>query len=481
MYRERVNEKLPTEYLLHEFDELISCKSLGSYNCCEMVSIYLCQREKEMPDNVYTIFVFETRPNVEKSSERLLKKLKSITDTYSLGIQRKVLDVSEVRSIFELLCNSRDKKEVDIGDGRLETGYLEGVSKVFIQQDSTKEMLLNKVLKNNFINGSYILEFFDCDKKIVNVLNTVQFRKMTDTIFDAIPIDLFSVSDRIGNFVFQFPSTNVRVSYKKDDMERQLTYDVSFDKECESDDQFLVLSEGVFDDSIISFGTRTFKQEGCNTTFEVGDASRFCRTTIIDVKRQLILSRQETSFIRRMTYPFLEFDYVHGKADLRNDIQSTNMVLGIDEYLEGDARDKDLEFIEFKKFFQRIHKETGGLYEGWLEEIQSEKKIYEISAIVKENGIVKKHHRVVKYHKVFIFGHSLDITDKDILRKFILNENVKIIIFYTDKEDYKKKIINLIKIIGQDELVKRTGGKNKTIVFQKINTCTLESDSMREK
>ena len=79
MYRERVNEKLPTEYLLHEFDELISCKSLGSYNCCEMVSIYLCQREKEMPDNVYTIFVFETRPNVEKSSERLLKKLKSIT------------------------------------------------------------------------------------------------------------------------------------------------------------------------------------------------------------------------------------------------------------------------------------------------------------------------------------------------------------------------------------------------------------------
>ena len=77
---------------------------------------------------------------------------------------------------------------------------------------------------------------------------------------------------------------------------------MSFDKECESDDQFLVLSEGVFDDSIISFGTRTFKQEGCNTTFEVGDASRFCRTTIIDVKRQLILSRQETSFIRRMTY-----------------------------------------------------------------------------------------------------------------------------------------------------------------------------------
>lgn len=157
-----------------------------------------------MPDNVYTIFVFETRPNVEKSSERLLKKLKSITDTYSLGIQRKVLDVSEVRSIFELLCNSRDKKEVDIGDGRLETGYLEGVSKVFIQQDSTKEMLLNKVLKNNFINGSYILEFFDCDKKIVNVLNTVQFRKMTDTIFVQFQLFCFLYQIVLGILCFNF-------------------------------------------------------------------------------------------------------------------------------------------------------------------------------------------------------------------------------------------------------------------------------------
>lgn len=61
------------------------------------------------------------------------------------------------------------------------------------------------------------------------------------------------------------------------------------------------------------------------------------------------------------------------------------------------------------------------------------------------------------------------------------NGDVKVEDVKSLKEDYKKKIINLIKIIGQDELVKRTGGKNKTIVFQKINTCTLESDSMREK
>ena len=50
-----------------------------------------------------------------------------------------------------------------------------------------------------------------------------------------------------------------------------------------------------------------------------------------------------------------------------------------------------------------------------------------------------------------------------------------------NKDDYKKKIVNLIKIIGQDEVIKRTGGKNKAIVFQKINNmkATLGSDPMK--
>ena len=35
-----INENISTEYLLREYDELISSKSLGDYNCCEMISIF---------------------------------------------------------------------------------------------------------------------------------------------------------------------------------------------------------------------------------------------------------------------------------------------------------------------------------------------------------------------------------------------------------------------------------------------------------
>ena len=52
--------------------------------------------------------------------------------------------------IFELLCKSRDKKEVDIGDGRLETGYLEGYRKFLfsrtVQRDAFKQSIKNNLL-----------------------------------------------------------------------------------------------------------------------------------------------------------------------------------------------------------------------------------------------------------------------------------------------------------------------------------------------
>lgn len=58
------------------------------------------------------------------------------------------------------------------------------------------------------------------------------------------------------------------------------------------------------------------------------------------------------------------------------------------------------------------------------------------------------------------------MTDKDILRELILNDNVYTTIFYLNKDVMGQQIANLVKIIGQDELIKRTGGSSKTIEFK---------------
>lgn len=144
----------------------------------------------------------------------------------------------------------------------------------------------------------------------------------------------------------------------------------------------------------------------------------------------------------------IDYDYIHGRAKSDNTIDSNNMVLGIDEYLTDDRRNKDVEFIAFKKYYQRIYKQTGCEYKDWVDEI-----------IEFENS--KDY-----MHNLYIFGHSLDVTDRDILRDLILHDNVHTTIFYPDKKELGRKITNLVKVIGQDELIKRTGGSTKTIEFE---------------
>lgn len=62
--------------------------------------------------------------------------------------------------------------------------------------------------------------------------------------------------------------------------------------------------------------------------------------------------------------------------------------------------------------------------------------------------------------ELFIFGHSLDSTDKDVLREFLLNDDIVTTIFYYNQEVYERKLANLVKVLGSDELLFRMYGKN---------------------
>ena len=146
----------------------------------------------------------------------------------------------------------------------------------------------------------------------------------------------------------------------------------------------------------------------------------------------------------------IEYDYVHGKADINNNVDTCNLVLGIDEYLEGHDRDEKLEFLAFKKFYQRIYKSTDSFYMEWVDKIRR---------------------NLFSSYELYIFGHSLDKTDKDILKLLICNNNVKTKIYYhrknkDDKKELSKLIRNLVQIMGADELIDRTGGAYKTIEFK---------------
>lgn len=165
----------------------------------------------------------------------------------------------------------------------------------------------------------------------------------------------------------------------------------------------------------------------------------------------------------------IQYNYIHGKADINNTVESNKMVLGIDEYLDSDRMNEEISFISFKKYYQRIYKGTGCEYRDWIYKMKESAKSFEL----KLRSEYPVQIPFIKFtndarHNLYIFGHSLDITDQDILRELILNDNVYTTIFYLDKNDLKRKIANLVKVIKQDELIRRTGGSTKTIEFKLI-------------
>lgn len=165
----------------------------------------------------------------------------------------------------------------------------------------------------------------------------------------------------------------------------------------------------------------------------------------------------EYSFIHGFAHNNIsEFSGIANASDeqielcIQTSIENNNMVLGIDEYLSEDERSKEIDFIEFKKYYQRIYKKTGNEYKKWLKQIDEN-----IDAGRREENVL------------YIFGHSLDETDGDILREFITHDNLKTVIFYKDKKQLGQQIANLVKVLKYDEVIGRVYGNNPTIVFMK--------------
>ena len=155
----------------------------------------------------------------------------------------------------------------------------------------------------------------------------------------------------------------------------------------------------------------------------------------------------------------IKYHHIHGNAKQEGSLETCNMILGIDEYLNGASKNTDNEFVEFKKFFQRIFKGTGNLYTEWI-----------VSHQQTVNNLRKSPNP--SFMNIYIFGHSLDNTDGDVLRNLIMQEYTKTTIFYHSKEALGKQIANWVAVVGEDELIRRTDKGTQTIFFEPIESVT---------
>lgn len=146
--------------------------------------------------------------------------------------------------------------------------------------------------------------------------------------------------------------------------------------------------------------------------------------------------------------------HIHGKVDSRRNMDDSDIVLGIDEYWTDEEKDKHTNFTIFKKFAQRIQKKTGNNIYRYLKEIKA------VGTYINGTTNMTDEEKNKFVSEVYIFGHSLDITDKDILSGFIGNDVTSVKIYCRDKETEGELIANTIKLIGEDKLIEKS---NRTI------------------
>lgn len=132
------------------------------------------------------------------------------------------------------------------------------------------------------------------------------------------------------------------------------------------------------------------------------------------------------------------FCHVHGQVCEAGGKNS--MVLGISETLTAEEKRRFIGFTHFNKFYQRIYKETDSSYMDWLGS-----------------------HPVRR--TLWAFGHSMGVTDRDILQSFITAEGMETTVFYHGEEMFKDQVTNLTEILGDVKVIEMTGGRSRSLRF----------------
>ena len=192
---------------MDDYNLLVSKGTIGFYNSCEVTEIFLHHKNEEDYFNLFTLVCFEEKIIEEDSKEQLLGYF-DLNKEYNLGIIRYNLTLDSIKSNFKKL------KFEGIWNSNVESqskdySKLNKLSKQFVLSTKTKNIPLNNLLKNNFYNGSYVLEFFEEDKTFFNNLfeNDSFFDDICTEIRKKCNLNLYRLEDRLGNFIFQFPIT----------------------------------------------------------------------------------------------------------------------------------------------------------------------------------------------------------------------------------------------------------------------------------
>lgn len=91
----------------------------------------------------------------------------------------------------------------------VQTGNLVALPPQFVPSDGSGHHPWNGILKNNFFEGSHVLEFFDTTKQHVRLLieDSRRLSNLAKIVGQYVPVQVDGMSDRLGSVIVQLPVT----------------------------------------------------------------------------------------------------------------------------------------------------------------------------------------------------------------------------------------------------------------------------------
>lgn len=198
-----------SEIARREMLRLMAPNVLGFYNHFEATVVFAFPPGQREPVNVFTLLVAEERLSTASEEPHYLNPdrivLRSL-EGWTFGIQRYVKPIAELVPAFDVLCES---KTWCASGHPLQTADLVSIPTQFVPSDNLGPVPLNRVLKNNFWNGSHVFEWADANKAALQPLfdDPPRLQELSEAVRAFVPIGLASLSDRLGSIVIQLPIT----------------------------------------------------------------------------------------------------------------------------------------------------------------------------------------------------------------------------------------------------------------------------------
>lgn len=285
---------------MDDYDLLIYEGNIGFYKSCEVTEIFLENIKKEKLE-FFTLAVFEEK-SFEENEVKCLAKDIPIKEGYTLNIHQYLLSLDHIKENFDKLKNDNIWISNDENKFTQDFSKLKYIPKQFIPSLNSDNRL-SKVLKNNFFNGSYILEFFNENKSSFDFIlkedNTIEM--IYTEIKKYIPINLYSVRDRIGNFIFQFPITLLEMRINSTNNRESVNFNFLWHPEINNYPDCLLEVESFLDGNCMGMTIEKYNKKDCQVV-NVGNVNFECFIKVWKSEPKLLLYYYNGGFIRKINF-----------------------------------------------------------------------------------------------------------------------------------------------------------------------------------